>query len=82
MDGVLRMIGITKKGELVEIKQQGLTGVDFLGFIVTDQNDLHEKHHFIGCHLSEPDSVELQELILQTLHKYQNQGLLKNEQLL
>lgn len=76
------MIGITKEGLLVEIKQQSLTGLDFLGFIVTDQNDLHEKHQFIGCHLSEPDSVELQELILQTLHKYQNQGLLKNEEFL
>lgn len=73
------MIGITKEGLLIEIKQQGLTGVSFLGFIVTDQNDLHEKHQFIGCHLSEPDSLELQELILETLHKYQNQDLLRNE---
>lgn len=73
------MIGITKEGELVEIKKQGLTGVDFLGIIITDQNDLSEKNQIIGCHFSEPDSSQLLELIQQALHKYQNPILLKNE---
>lgn len=73
------MIGITKDGQLIEINGQGLTGVSFLGFIVSSQSDLSEERQITGCYLSEPNSSELRESILRILHKYQNQDLLKSE---
>lgn len=67
------MIAITNKGELIPIKRgQGLTGVSFLGIIITNPDDLaNDEHGLIGCRFSQPDSEKLHSEIRQALHKYQ-----------
>lgn len=66
------MIAITEKGELIPIKRgQSLTGMGFLGIIITNPDDLaDDEHGLIGCRFSQPDSEKLCSEILHVLHGY------------
>lgn len=68
------MIAITDKGELIPIKRgQSLTGLGFLGIIITNPDDLtDDEHGLIGCRFSQPNSEKLRSEILKVLHKYRS----------
>ena len=76
------MLGITSNGELIKISESGMTGQQFLGFIVFDTNDLSEKHQLMACRLVSKDCQQLQKSALQALHINQSHDPLMSEQLL
>lgn len=76
------MIGITKKGELVEIQVNlAITGHQFVGLIINDPSQLCGDIGHIANHFYCKDPVQLQSLTLDVLHTNQNRHHLLNEQL-
>ena len=78
----IEMIGITKKGELVEIQtNSAITGHQFVGLIITDPSQLSCDIAHIANHFYCKDPEQLQNLTLDALHTNQNRHHLLNEQL-
>lgn len=65
----MSFIAITDTGGLIPIKRgQVLTGMGFLGLIVTNSEDLaNDEHGVIGCRFNKPHSGQLQQEIIQLL---------------
>lgn len=65
------MIAITDKGELIPIKRgQSLTGMGFLGIIITNPDDIaDDEYSTIGNRFNKPHSEQLQQEIINLLTK-------------
>ena len=75
------MIGITKEGQLIMVKNSSpLTGVKLIGVLITNPNDLSENHLNIANHFYHKDSQQLHKLVLEALHTSQNHHHLLSEQ--
>lgn len=75
------MIGITKKGELLTIKDNSpITGHQLIGVIITDPDQLNESYLNISNHFYSKDSQQLEKLILDALHINPNHHHLLNGQ--
>ena len=71
--GVIRMIGITKEGQLIEVMDSSpLTGVKLIGVLITNPNDLSENHLNTANHFYHKDSQQLCKLALHALRTNQN----------
>lgn len=81
MFGVIRMIGITKEGQLIEVMDSSpLTGVKLIGVLITNPNDLSENHLNIANHFYHKDSQQLHKLVLEALRINLNHHHLSSEQ--
>lgn len=68
------MIGITKDGQLIEIKDSSpLAGVKLIGVLVTDSHDLNPAYLNISNHFYHKDSQQLCNSALHALRTNQNQ---------
>lgn len=75
------MIGITKEGQLIELKDSSpLTGVQLIGVLVTNPGDLSENHLNIANRFYRKDSQQLHKLALEALHTNLNHRHLSSEQ--
>lgn len=68
------MIGITKEGVIVKIKEQSsLAGVKLVGVLITDPEDLNASYSNIPNHFYRKDPQQLYKLALHALHTNQTQ---------
>lgn len=67
------MIGITKEGQLIDIKESSsLTGMKIIGVLVTDPKDLNPNYLNISNHFYHKDSQQLCSLALYALRTDQS----------
>ncbi len=79
--GDIRVIGITKEGQLIMVKNSSpLTGVKLIGVLITNPNDLSENHLNIANHFYHKDSQQLHKLVLEALRTNLNHHHLSSEQ--